>query len=410
MGKRIVHVVNDFPSKSETFIVNHIVETIKNGYEVSILVNNLHPQSHTSQQLLFDEYGLYKIARTFNPSLPKNKIVRLVKAKFEWLKKPFFLKVFLRTLNKKYGKKSRSLKMWFQTSTFLEYRDVQLFHAHFGVSGKILAEMKEIGAIKGDIFTTFYGIDTFSTNENRAAIKKYYSDLFSSAKSIITSSSYLANNLKLLEIPIEKLHVNSVGVDLEKFKYQKRKIDSQIRLVTVGRLIKLKGQDLGIRAVKLLVDKGYKINYSIVGKGEEYINLKNLITELKLEYFVDLKKGNSQQDVIEMLYDSHLFLMTSTKDKMGRAEGQGLVSAEAQATGIPVIGFRCGGVPETIQNGKTGVIIDEINEYSLAIAIKKFIKKPSLINEMGLSARAMVENDFDNHIQSKKIIELYNSI
>lgn len=410
MNQRIVHVINDFPSKSETFIVNHIVETIKYGFETHILVNNLGSKEATSQLHLFDKFNLYEIATPYNNKIPSNRVLRLIKAILILLSNIQFAPVFFRTLKaKKYGAKSKSLKMWFLAAIFIKYRKIELFHCHFAISGQLLAEMKEIGAIKGKIITTFYGYDTFTTKENREDIKLAYKKLFKYSDIIITSSKYLANNLKLIDAPLEKLIVNSVGVDVGKFKYIERTVNKPLNLVTVGRLIKLKGQHIGIKAVKLLIDRGYNVTYTIVGSGKELANLKHLISELNIEKYVVLKDSKSQNEVIEILSSSNLFLMTSITDEFGRAEGQGLVTAEAQSMGIPVIGFDSGGIPETIQNNLTGFIVKEKDPLELALAIEKFIHNPELILKMGKAGRKYIEKEFNSEIQSKKIIDLYST-
>ncbi|WP_411895319.1 glycosyltransferase [Winogradskyella sp. A2] len=411
MGQSIVHVINDFPSKSETFIVNHIVETIKEGWESHILVNNLKPKEATSQLQLFNSYGLYDIARSYNVKIPKNKVFRILKASLILLKNLRFASVFFKTLNNsKYGAKSKSLKMWFQAGVFIQYESVDIFHGHFAISGQLLADMKEIGAIKGKIVTTFYGYDTFSTEETRNGLELTYKNLFKYSDLIITSSKYLVNNLKLLKAPEDKVVVNPVGVDINKFQLKNRTLGKQLNLVTVGRLIKLKGQHLGIEAVKSLVDKGHQIHYTIIGSGEERNNLQELISQFGVEEHVTIKQTKSQIEVIDVLNDSHLFLMTSITDKTGRAEGQGLVTAEAQSTGIPVIGFNSGGIPETIKNGITGFIIEEKNVKELVDTIQKFFKNPELIDKMGRAGRKYVEKEFNSKIQSKKIIDLYKAI
>ncbi|MCA0153720.1 glycosyltransferase [Winogradskyella vincentii] len=411
MSQKIVHVINDFPSKSETFIVNHIVETIKEGVEPHIVVNNLAPKEATSQLHLFNKYNLYEIATSYNMQIPKNKISRLFKAIFVLLTNIRYAHVFFKTLNsRKYGTKAKSLKMWFQVATFIKYHNFDLFHGHFAVCGQVLAQMKEIGAIKGAIVTTFYGYDTFSTEENRLKLKFDYRGIFKYSDLIITSSNYLANNLRLLNVPEDKIIVNPVGVDVDKFKFIDRKVHFPLKLVTVGRLIKLKGQHIGIKAVKSLIEKGHQVDYSIVGYGDEYKNLKNLISELRIENYVSLIETKTQKEVIEILNNSHLFLMTSITDENGRAEGQGLVTAEAQSTGIPAIGFNCGGIPETIQNNITGYIVEEGQIEELVNKIEMFITDITLINKMGIAGREYVVKEFNSKIQSKKIIDLYNLI
>lgn len=410
MKKKIVHVLSIFPSKSETFIINLIVESLRAGFSSQILTDHLRSIEQSSQQELLTKNGLYQNAETFNPVVPENKLKRLFLAVFILIKNLKHFAVFFRTLNsKKYGLKSKTLKMWFQAGVFLKHRDATVFHGHFGINGKLLAEMKAIGAIKGKLITSFYGYDTFSTDINREALKKEYSGVFAYSDYIITSSQYLYDNLMELNAPKDKIIINPVGVNQEIFEFKKRAYKDSLNIITVGRLIKLKGQHYGIDAIKILKDKGYNITYTIVGDGEEYEALQERINRNQLQNVVTLLGSKTQKDIIDLLYDNNLFLMTSITNEEGRAEGQGLVTAEAQASGLPVVAFDSGGVSETIDDKKTGFVVEEKNVQAMAEAIEKFIVEPELINKFGYAARKFVEQNFSNTIQSNRILKLYQS-
>ena len=77
MKKKIVHVLSIFPSKSETFIINLIVESLRAGFSSQILTDHLRGIEQSSQQELLTKNGLYQKAETFNPAVPENKLKRL---------------------------------------------------------------------------------------------------------------------------------------------------------------------------------------------------------------------------------------------------------------------------------------------------------------------------------------------
>ncbi|MFP4845636.1 glycosyltransferase [Winogradskyella sp. PE311] len=409
MPKTIVHVLDTFPSKSETFIINHIIECERKGFKSIILANKLKPLNEGSQEDLITEYGLNIGAKSYNQKLPKNKILRIFKALILLLQNLSNYKVFFRTLNdKKFGLKSKTLKMWFQAAVFIEYKNCSILHAHFGVNGKLLADMRAIGALKGRIVTSFYGYDTFSTLANRVVLKDYYESVFFASDKLITSSNYLYANLEKFDVPKQKLIVNPVGVDLNRFGYKKRDYKNILNIITVGRLIELKGQHFGIEAIHILLKKGYNINYTIVGDGEEEKSLKEKIIKLELQDNIKIVAGGTQTKVCKLLQNNHVFLMTSITDKTGRAEGQGLVIAEAQATGLPIVAFDSGGVKDTFIHNKTGFLAEEKNTQQIAEFLEKFILNSELINQMGYDAMCFVKEHFNSEKQSEKLIELYN--
>lgn len=411
MKKKVVHLVGHFPSKSETFIVNQITASIDEGYEAVVLADRIVEQSQSSQPELLDKYNLYKTAKCATPKMPKSKIVKLFTAILLLLKNIKHFNVFFKSLNtNKFKGKASSLKLWYQAAIFLEYYDVAIFHAHFGVNGTVLADLKEIGAIKGHIVVSFYGYDTFSTSDNREEQKKYYDRLFQQATLIYANSNYLINNLRKLNVPEKKTLVNYVGVDQRFFKFKERDKNKVFTIITIGRLIKLKGHIYGLQTVKKLKDLGYTIHYNLVGDGEEMENLQQEANKLGIQNQVSFFGSQTQTEILNLLYCSNLFLMLSITDETGRAEGQGLVTAEAQATGLPAFGFLSGGVPETISNEKTGYVFEEKDVDSLVAKIIFLIDNPKVCMQFGENAVDFVSENFNNNKQALKIVNQYNKL
>lgn len=408
MNKKIIHLVGHFPSVSETFIANQIIVSIQEGFSVTILADKLLSIKKSSQTEIFEEYELHKKTKVYSSNIPKNKLFKLLKAIFLLLIHIRHFRVFVRSLNqKKFKGKAKSLKLWYQAAFFLDYYKTDLFHAHFGVNGVLLADLKEIGAIKGRILVSFYGYDTFSTKQNRRKIENYYKRLFFQAYKIHTNSNYLFQNLKLLNVPENKLIINHVGVDQQIFKYKERVPTENFNFITVGRLIELKGHIYGLQLIKKLKEKGYKVHYNIIGDGEEMRSLVKKSIYLGIQENVTFYGIQNQSTILNLLYQNDLFLMLSITDNTGRAEGQGLVTAEAQASGIPAIGFNSGGVPETIIDKKTGFIVPEKNIDALFEKVEILINNQKLRLEFGRNAVNLINDNFNNTKQALKLTEIY---
>jgi phosphatidyl-myo-inositol dimannoside synthase len=75
-------------------------------------------------------------------------------------------------------------------------------------------------------------------------------------------------------------------------------------------------------------------------------------------------------------------------------EGFGMVFLEAAASGTPVIGGRSGGVPEAIDEGKTGLLVDGIDAHELAAAIRQLAASATLRASFGTAARQRVLTHF----------------
>lgn len=128
-----------------------------------------------------------------------------------------------------------------------------------------------------------------------------------------------------------------------------------LKAVSVGSLVYDKGFDTLIRAISKVKD----VQLTIIGAGPEYDNLQNLILELNLIDRVVLVGKQTKENIIRYFRDSDFFVLAS------RNETFGLVYVEAMALGLPVIGTRCGG-PEEIINDNNGVIadVDDIDQLT----------------------------------------------
>lgn len=99
--------------------------------------------------------------------------------------------------------------------------------------------------------------------------------------------------------------------------------------------------------------------------------------------------------------------MPSTKDKSGRAEAQGQVTAEAQAMGVPVVAFNSGGINETIIDNKTGILVEDKSVFAFSQAIKILIDNQDLREEMGRDATEFIKQKFNLKTNTELLFSYY---
>jgi phosphatidylinositol alpha-1,6-mannosyltransferase len=90
--------------------------------------------------------------------------------------------------------------------------------------------------------------------------------------------------------------------------------------------------------------------------------------------------------------------MCSREDRTRRgilAEGFGIALVEASACGKPVIAGRSGGVPDAVQDGLTGLLVNPVDSEAVAAAIVKVLREPCLANTMGENGRKWVETEIN---------------
>jgi colanic acid/amylovoran biosynthesis glycosyltransferase len=402
MSNLIVFKTNSFPTFSETFIVSNIREAIDAGFEVKIIVDAINPKTNTSQPNLLARYGL--LDKVFKFEQPIGKIIRKIKAVYLLLN-PLMLNYFIKYCIFE-GRKS--LDYVFVLKFYWEYRNAKCFHVHFATAINPLFDLKEIGFLKSKIVITFHGYDEHSLPEGEL-LKDLIGNFNKHVTHITANTQYLKNKLVAKGFSGNKIKIIPIGIDTHFFESKITEITEQqsFNMITVGRFVELKGQSFGIKAVKLLKDKGYKIAYTLVGYGEELNNLQELVSKLNLDDTITFCGSKNQEEIKALLKEQHLFLMTSTSDKTGRCEAFGVVSLEAQAMGVPVVGFKSGGFPETLIEGKTGITVEDKNHTEMASAIELLINDHEKRNRMSAAAKTHIKDNFDSSKATIKYIELY---
>ena len=184
---------------------------------------------------------------------------------------------------------------------------------------------------------------------------------------------------------------------------------NKIKLITVGRLNKVKGQIYALQVVNKLIKKGYSIELFVVGEGSERGVLEKYIYNNNLKDYIFLLGVKSQNEIVNLLRSSDLFIFTSVSLHQGKStETQGLATVEAAACGLPVVVFDSGGVKYTLENGYTGLMSKEYDIDSMAENIELLITNSDLYEKMSQNAVFFVEDHYSKKIINGKWEKIYN--
>lgn len=187
--------------------------------------------------------------------------------------------------------------------------------------------------------------------------------------------------------------------------------DRQV-VLTVARLIRAKGHDTVIEAIGLLRDRFPALTYVIVGEGPEKKALQQLVAEKGLNPIV-VFAGYVDDQMLEAYYGvSDIFVMAGRWTE-SFVEGFGLVFTEAGIRGKAVIGTRIGGIPEAIDENKTGLIVEPDNPGLLAEKMEELLKDETRRAAMGDYARAWNKQNFANEVMGRnnsRLIQDLNEI
>jgi colanic acid/amylovoran biosynthesis glycosyltransferase len=182
-----------------------------------------------------------------------------------------------------------------------------------------------------------------------------------------------------------------------------------VRILTVGRLVEIKGHEYAIRAMARLREQGRSVRYVIVGDGPLRKKLETLVKDLNAEEIVAFHGAADSSEVGRLMNEAHLFVLASVSIE-GDQEGQGLVLQEAQAWGLPVVATNHGALPEGLLPDRSGWLVPERDVSALAERLGHLIEHPELWPEMGRLGSRFVAERYDICQLNRQLIQLYQGV
>jgi glycosyltransferase involved in cell wall biosynthesis len=233
---------------------------------------------------------------------------------------------------------------------------------------------------------------------------------------IITISGHIKNVMISSGIDPARITTIHTSVDLDYFspRPKNEQLLKEFGLVpgcpvigTVARLSDRKGMPFLLDALKLLMDEGRRFSCLIVGGGgsssEEKIGLlkqKAASQGLTPRLVFTGLRG----DIPEILSLFDFFVLPSLDEGLGRS------LVEAMTAGKPVVASRVGGIPEAVEDGKTGILVPPRDAHALAGALSVMLDNPEKALEMGRRGRERAEKLFDEERMVDSICSLYQEM
>ena len=406
---KIALIVEEFPSLSQTFVLNQIIGLIERGHEVDIFgaIPKAQPKIHPD----VEKYHL--LERTYyQQRIPGNYFLRLLKGigllLTNFHKDPMVVVRSLNVIN--YGRQAASLRLLYQTIPYLGKKSYNIIHCHFGHNGRKILVLRELGLLQGKLSVTFHGVDV----SKRIQIQgdRIYDELFAKAELFLPISDNWKHKLIKLGYDEKKIIVHRMGIDCEHFSFIPRRLhpDGKVRLVTICRLVEKKGVEYGIRAVAELAKTQPNIEYHIIGDGRLKNQLQQLVLELNVGNLVKLHGWQQQSEIINFLKSSDIFLAPSVTSREGDQEGIPVVLMEAMARGLPVVSTQHSGIPELVKDGVSGFLVPERDVDGLVEKLNYLIEHPEVWSEMGRAGRMYVQEHHDIHKLNDRLVEIYQEL
>lgn len=231
------------------------------------------------------------------------------------------------------------------------------------------------------------------------------------ARFIVTCTRYNARFLSGLRDAVgaqTPIHTVYHGIDLELFRYGHEPVAGPpYTILSVGRLVEKKGYDDLLGAIKLLDSMGLDFQLVHIGGGEPDRSIASLVRKMGLEWRVTLLGTRAHDEVIAWYRKSHCFALACKVASNGDRDGIPNVLVEAMAVGCPVVATRVSAIPELVEDGVTGTLVEPHDPEAMARAIREILVRPETLDGQKERARKRVEEGFDSRRCVKALHELF---
>lgn len=239
--------------------------------------------------------------------------------------------------------------------------------------------------------------------------------LFKYISSVLVNTNASKQQVTALGCPREKIIVLPQGLPLEDFPFKPRsapKKNEPIKLLTIGRFHKDKGQIYAILALKRLLKIGIDACWTFVGTGPEKARLLNLAEKLRIDSKIMFLSDLDLSSIQKLYQECHLFVLPSLNNRNHNepVETQGVVLQEAQASGCIPIATRVGGIPECVNDKKDGILIKDRSCRAIVEAVCYLMERPELWELYQIKGRQNVENKFSAGKIGKRMAELISEL
>ena len=284
--------------------------------------------------------------------------------------------------------------------------EAQLLHVYFGQIAVHLLPL--IRHWSKPTVVSFHGADVLVDLDKplyRAATRA----MLEAVRLVLVRSESLAEGVKALGCPNEKIRLQRTGIPLSEISFRQRiwPNDGGWRFLQAGRLIEKKGFQTSLRAFAEFQRQHPAARFVIAGEGPLLDSLQELARNLGIADRVRFAGFLSQPELREEFYRAHIFLHPSELGKDGNQEGVPNAMLEAMVSGLPVFATRHGGIPEAIENGVSGVLVDEGDHAALATALIYWTRLAEEMNRLASAGAAAVATKFDLSAQARALEEIY---
>jgi len=395
----VLFVLAEFPKYSETFVIDQIVGLLERGFDVRILAVNRGAEPIPGDAV--STHGLIgrttfifprkarasagwqvalQRAREVLPGLPRARVRRALSVR-------------------RYGHVAKSLALAGAARRLREPIKAGAIVAHFGPTGVLAAHLRSLGLLEGPLYTVFHGYD-LSQHKVLERHLRDYRRLFATGEEMLPISALWSRKLMALGCAPEKIHVHRMGVDLDSFRFSppQDRVPAPtrpLRVLSVARLVEKKGIAYLCDAVAQLAWRRVPVELEVIGDGPLQADLERFVASKSLEGCIHIRGRRDKAYVQAALARADVFALPSVTAEDGDQEGIPVSLMEAMASGVPCLSTVHSGIPELIEDGRSGWLVPERDVDALADRLAGIQRGDYDLPAIARRARHTVETHFN---------------
>jgi colanic acid/amylovoran biosynthesis glycosyltransferase len=414
---RIAYLLNQYPAISHSFILGEVRALRRRGVEVPTYSIHRSDPRHLLAPADREEHARTWALRPLRPGR------LLIAHLLALLDHPLrYVSVLSRALVRSRGAPRALLwQLFYFAEAVALWQQIRQarpdhLHAHFAAPA---ADVAMIVAQLGDgrrpwswSFSA-HGADIDESDQRLLA------DKVRSAAAVVCVSDFGRSQLMVLVEPEQwaKIHVVRCGVDTRAFSpgpaaqapdgspgRPEPAPDGSLRLLAVGRLVAVKGHVILLEAIALALAQGTSVTLTLVGDGPLRRSLTRAAAQLGLEERVHFAGALGQDEIALRYRRADVLCLSSLR------EGIPVVLMEAMACALPVIATRITGIPELVEDERSGLLVAPGRPEALARAIVRLAGDPPLRRRLAHNGRLKVQAEYGLERSAAQLQAIFEEI
>lgn len=297
---------------------------------------------------------------------------------------------------------------------YARQQDARLLHFHFLTDARFLLGLQRRTGLPSVVSGYGYDVNVFPYMAHGLG-RRYLRPIFDRLDLFLAMSEDMRRDLLAIGCPEAKVRVHYHGSDTRRFRWPERLYTrgAPLNILQCARLVDGKGHQLVLEALRRIDKSGnHDFRVTFVGDGSVRARLYAMVEAYGWQSRVSFlgHVPYASDALVQHYRDADIFAHPSVPFRVSSKEGIPGTIVEAMSCGLPVVATRHGGIPEVIEDGREGILVDEHDVASLAEALEKLLKDACMRRRLGEAAAQRAARELDLHVRTAELERIYDEL